>query len=524
MLIDIPTLFVVIIAMSFTLFLAIGWVAKPEDRDGLRPLIHALALHGAAYALFALRGSIPDFWSVWVANIAIVCAYSLFTFAVTQFQRRAVSLLVLLGPIAVVAVLFGLFMSNLTARIVVGSMVLLYQDVLLLRLLLSGRKQTAGRGQYLIIAGVGINLLVMMSRAIVAYGNVGFISSITDASLSQTLVYFSAFISLTLVAIGFVLMTKESSDEKTRLMAMKDKLTDCWNRFRIEETAHHEMMRMQRYGTPVSLILIDIDFFKQINDQYGHATGDAVLRGFAATAQSCIRNTDVLGRWGGEEFVVLLPASGASAAAGIAERIRRAVEQSEYVEGVKITASFGFSSCQSTDTWDSWVHRADVVLYRAKSHGRNRVESEVLLQPGGNDPLTGEPLLRIVWREAYETGCKKIDTQHRLLFDYGNQLFDLMLRAVPRDDLEMKIMQFINFMKIHMQTEEEMLQRVGVTGLEEHRELHRGLLDRANLLLERYVSDQLEAGDLLHFIVYELTAQHVLIDDRGFEPLLRGLE
>lgn len=521
MLIDIPTMFVVIITMSLTLSIAIGWVVQRDSHDGLRPLIFGLTLNAVAYTLFALRGRIPDFWSICVGNVMIVGCHSLLIFAIAEFQQRRVPRLLLWTPIVVVAVAFGAFMSDIAIRVAISSAVFLVQDLVLLRLLLGDLRKTIGRGQHLIIVAIAINLVIMVYRVFIVFTEPHFIHRISDAGTSQTLVYLSAFISLTLVAVGFLLMTKESADEKTRQMAMTDKLTECWNRFRIEEVAQQELARLQRYATPVSLIMIDIDHFKAINDKFGHATGDAILQGFAATARACIRNTDVLGRWGGEEFVLVLPASGFAAAADTAERIRRAVEAAEYLGGITITASLGISSCQSTDSWDDWLHRADTALYQAKAKGRNRVESEMPLQSPEARRSPGGKLLQIVWHPDYEMGCRVIDKQHRLLFERGSQLIEAMTQGVPKDEVESKIADFIALTEDHFRDEEAILAVGEFPDLAAHRELHHQLIKRATTLIERHRRGQLETLELLDFVAYELTAQHMLGEDRKFRSYVQ---
>lgn len=516
MLIDIPTMFVVIITMSLTLSIAIGWVVQREGHDGLRPLIFGLALNAVAYTLFALRGQIPDFWSICVGNVTIVGCHSLLIFAIAEFQQRRVARLLLWSPVVVIAVAFGAFMSDIAIRVAISSAVFLVQDLVLLRLLLGDIRKIVGRGQHLIIVAIAINLLIMVYRAFIAFTEPHFIHHITDAGTSQTLVYLSAFVSLTLIAVGFVLMTKESADEKTRQMAMTDKLTACWNRFRIEEVAQQELARLQRYATPASLIMIDIDHFKPINDKFGHATGDAILQGFAATTRACIRNTDVLGRWGGEEFVVVLPASGFAAAADTAERIRRAVEAAEYFGGITITASLGISSCQSTDSWNDWLQRADTALYQAKARGRNRVEAEMPLQSPENCRQTGTGAPEAVWHPDYEMGCRVIDTQHRLLFERGSQLIEAMTQGVPKDEVNGKIAEFVALAEDHFRDEEAILAVGEFPDLAAHREQHHQLIERATTLIERHQRGQLETPELLNFVVYELTAQHLLGEDRKF--------
>jgi len=442
--------------------------------------------------------------------------------AVARFQRRRLSPLLLWLPITVFALGLWIFFSSIVIRIAISSVVYIVQDLILLWLLLGGVRRTVGRGQHLLMAGVILNLLVMVYRALMAFTNEHLVARITDPGISQTLVYLSAFVSLILVPIGFVLMAKEAADEKTRLMGMIDKLTGCWNRFRIEETAQHEMRRLQRYATPVSLILIDIDHFKAVNDTYGHLVGDLILQGIAATAQVCIRNTDLLGRWGGEEFIVLLPASGFSAAADSAERMRRAIENSLYGDGIKVTASLGVASCRSTDSWDEWLQRADQALYRAKAQGRNRVVAEMPLLPASAPSPQGAELLRVVWRDVYALGHKTIDTQHRMLFDAANALIDAMLSGTSKDDIATKIGIFVALSAQHMRDEEAVLIRSDFPGCAAHAVRHQQLLERAELLSARYARDQLDVAELLHFVVFEFTAQHLLIEDRKFASYLAG--
>ena len=523
MLIDVPTMFVVIITMSLTLSIAIGWVVQREDHDGLRPLILGLAVNAVAYTLFALRGRIPDFLSICVGNVAIVGCQSLLIFAIAEFQRRRIAPVLLWAPLAIIAVAFGAFMADIAIRVAISSAVFLVQDLVLLHLLLGDLKKTVGRGQHLIIVAIAINLVIMLYRAFIAFNDPHFIYHITDAGVSQTLVYLSAFVSLTLAAVGFLLMTKESADENTRQMAMTDKLTACWNRFRIEEVAQQELARLQRYATPVSLIMIDIDHFKTINDKFGHATGDAILQGFATTARACIRSTDVLGRWGGEEFVVVLPASGFSAAADTAERIRQAVEAAEYFGGITITASFGFSSCLSTDSWNDWLQRADTALYQAKARGRNRVEAEMPLQSSEHRRQSGAELPLVVWQQDYAMGCRVIDTQHRQLFERGNQLIEAMTQGAAKDQVESKIAEFVALAEDHFRSEEAILAGSPFPDQAAHRDQHRQLIERATTLMERHQRGQLETLELLNFIVYELTAQHMLGEDRKFRRYVQDL-
>ncbi|MEZ0219100.1 MAG: diguanylate cyclase [Tardiphaga sp.] len=161
-----------------------------------------------------------------------------------------------------------------------------------------------------------------------------------------------------------------------RFRAHTDPLTGLSNRLRFNEATALEMSRAQRYGTPLSLVLYDIDHFKTINDTYGHLAGDKVLIELSRFVGARIRVSDILARWGGEEFAILLPESDALEAAQFAEILRGSIADLNFGGVGSITCSFGIAQIQDRMTVDELVARADRALYRAKTNGRNRVEPD----------------------------------------------------------------------------------------------------------------------------------------------------
>ncbi len=172
-------------------------------------------------------------------------------------------------------------------------------------------------------------------------------------------------------------------------LARIDPLTDAANRRHFHACLEAELARAGRYGRECSLVIVDIDHFKQINDRHGHAGGDDALRHFVQITREQLRTQDELGRLGGEEFAVLLPETGLESAIAVTERIRRAVEATPArFEDVLIpmTASFGVARWQSfAESADALLQRADKALYAAKSGGRNRVASAE--DAAGQEPL-----------------------------------------------------------------------------------------------------------------------------------------
>jgi len=165
----------------------------------------------------------------------------------------------------------------------------------------------------------------------------------------------------------------EANRELERLAAT-DRLTGLANRLRLDETLEREIYRAQRYASPLAVILVDVDHFKAINDSFGHAAGDAALAGIAATLRTRVRESDLVGRWGGEEFLIVSPGSDGEAARQLAEHLRTAVAAAALPLCGPQTASFGVAEHAGNDSPTALVARADAALYAAKRKGRNRTE------------------------------------------------------------------------------------------------------------------------------------------------------
>ncbi len=191
----------------------------------------------------------------------------------------------------------------------------------------------------------------------------------------QLILMLSGFIAATgLVVIGRVrYLHKELSRQATT-----DYLTGVPNRRHFLALIDRELGRSRRYGTLFSLAIVDLDRFKEINDKYGHQVGDSVLRQFSDTCREALRDTDTVGRIGGEEFALLLPNTGLNEAVEVVERARNAIERSEITtagnDNIRYTASFGLATYTSeTDTIATLFTRADDAMYEAKDAGRNRI-------------------------------------------------------------------------------------------------------------------------------------------------------
>jgi diguanylate cyclase (GGDEF)-like protein len=161
--------------------------------------------------------------------------------------------------------------------------------------------------------------------------------------------------------------------DQLAVQATMDSLTGAGNRRLFDETITQSVLMRNRDQTPSSLIMLDIDHFKKINDRFGHVKGDEVLVNLVALLRSRLRQTDGLYRLGGEEFAVVANQTSADVAAGLAEELRLLVENESLLPSDRVTISLGVAECMDSVSGNSWVEDADAALYRAKNSGRNKV-------------------------------------------------------------------------------------------------------------------------------------------------------
>lgn len=173
--------------------------------------------------------------------------------------------------------------------------------------------------------------------------------------------------------IDIVTSELEQANNELKLLSTTDKLTQVCNRVKLDDVLNHEINCTERYPSVFSIILVDVDFFKQVNDVYGHNAGDVVLIFMAQILKENVRNSDVVGRWGGEEFLLILPQTEHEKAFEVAEKIRATVESANFPIVKHKTISIGVTCYQNGDSIVQLIARADKALYEAKNTGRNKV-------------------------------------------------------------------------------------------------------------------------------------------------------
>jgi diguanylate cyclase (GGDEF)-like protein len=175
------------------------------------------------------------------------------------------------------------------------------------------------------------------------------------------------------------IVERQRVEQRLEQMSLTDFLTDALNRRAMSRRLEQQAALNERTGTPFSLVLLDVDQFKQVNDRYGHEVGDRVLTGLVGRLRKDLRPSDELARWGGEEFLILLPGTGLAQAVGLAERLRSRLAEHPLptdAGAIRVTASFGVARFRAGDGLNACLKRADDALYRAKGEGRDRVVAE----------------------------------------------------------------------------------------------------------------------------------------------------
>jgi diguanylate cyclase (GGDEF)-like protein/hemerythrin-like metal-binding protein len=305
-------------------------------------------------------------------------------------------------------------------------------------------------------------------------------------------------------------------------LSSTDPLTSAWNRTHLDQVIAAELDRSMRFRQPVSLILLDIDHFKRVNDSYGHQAGDSVLRELVQVIRASVRSVDMLYRWGGEEFALLAASTGYRSGAVVAEKIRSQVELHRFAGVGSVTISLGVAEHIATESAEVWFRRVDQALYRAKSEGRNPAWVDLRGSSDSWAAESGPSVIRLLWQEAYECGEPTIDREHRELFELANSLLDASFKTASSPEaFGVAIERLLAHLARHFADEEALLAQRGYEGLESHRRAHAALLARAEQLKARVAAGKTTLGDLVDFLANTVIAQHLFRADRQYFPLFR---
>ncbi len=382
---DTPTLLIILIVSNFLMAGAM-WIAfAGRFREGLGQWTGALVVQGVAWLLVSGSIGVPELASIAAANALLAYCWSLQMSALLEFHKHPTPRWLLSGPVIIAFLVFFIYLPESRARLAVSGLVFGVAQFVTGAALLHYRIAAEHRTRWLLAGS-----FFLMSGGLLWLGFTAWFepeailptSGASDAPGPALLAFYAVTIAS---SFAFILMHKERSDRETYELATTDSLTGVYNRRTFKELAEPQLSRSRRGQLPVSLLMLDLDHFKRINDTYGHLAGDDVLKAFAVLVRNCLRKEDLLARYGGEEFVVLLPGAAPAAAAILAERIREEVAARPFDANghlVRVTVSQGVAS-EAGDTLPSleaMLGRADEALYAAKNQGRNRVVAVAMPQ------------------------------------------------------------------------------------------------------------------------------------------------
>ena len=381
MTLHIPTLMLALLLGFLLLTLELG---VSQRRIASRPELRiwtwgCWALLGG-FVMLAARLVLPLQVSVLAGNGLICLGILLYVRALYRLLRDAPAprwtLALMLFSIAATGGMLGWPLHQRTAVLSVLNVILILPGVVVI----ARHGWHAERSLRTVAVTLALSALALTLRALHAWTHPADYTDLLQASLGQGLTFLMAFMCIMGAGFGFVLAVFERVAMQMERLATHDGLTGCLNRSTTDEMLKHELERGRREQQPVAFVLVDLDHFKQINDQHGHRAGDEVLRSFSRTVRERLRASDIFGRTGGEEFGLVLPGTDLSGARRLIEQVRRAVEAMEVRDSrghaLRVTMSAGIAVAphDAAIEGDRLYGRADRALYEAKHSGRNRVE------------------------------------------------------------------------------------------------------------------------------------------------------
>lgn len=308
-------------------------------------------------------------------------------------------------------------------------------------------------------------------------------------------------------------INKENENKSKILfeMATKDALTGAYNRNYFTDAFDKKASEAKRTGNPFSVILLDVDHFKSINDQFGHLKGDYILKEIVSILTSNLRESDIVCRWGGEEFIVLCLNTDLEKANIVSEKLRRAVEMEKFKGVYRITVSVGVTQWNESDKRDTVLKRVDNSLYLAKLTGRNKVVSDE-----GIDILQEGKPISIEWGPFFRSGNALLDLEHRALIGLVNEIINSSTMRDEEDICNTLFDKLIEESVLHFKNEEKLLEAIHYDKLEEHRSIHKKLIVETNEIRETFKNGEIGSLEVAKYMVQELVVGHIVKDDFDF--------
>jgi len=372
-----PTLFGCVALVATIMAFCLILVGQFNRRDGLLTIGFGLLAHALAYVGYTFYGHAPLWFTYGAANSLLAVALAFYGASLFRIVELPVPWSRVFAPAALMLVLMVSLIDTLEPRMLAASIVLMVQCALIIYWTLR-HIPALGRARMLLIIGSSISLIGQGMRVVAIFGGGAAEMRYDVSNLKQTISVSIGTFTAMMISLGLVLLAKERSESLLKHMALRDVLTGILNRRAILEQFSTELERARREHACLGVAMVDIDHFKQINDVHGHLAGDEVISHCARHLSQRLRASDSIGRYGGEEFLLLLPDTPPEGVAAVLDELRTSLAEApaQYGESsIALRISIGVC-CEvpgEGDTSASLLARADAALYEAKGMGRDRV-------------------------------------------------------------------------------------------------------------------------------------------------------
>lgn len=371
--IDLNTMLIVMFTSAVLMASVLWFACAGRFRDGLGRWTTSLWAQALAWLVLATSRLLPELIAVPLASGLLALSCVLQAAAIREFRGQGTAAMVFWAAPLAVSLIFAAAVHNAFAHEAMRHLSYGAANAFLALSLLRSPSPPMLRARSLLGGCYAIAAVTMLLAAWIAPS--GF-DAAPMMNSHHGLLYLGTYTLIVCGSAAFLLMHKARADEEASRLATTDPLTGVFNRRTFIELADQELARSRRSGTPLSLMILDLDHFKRVNDTYGHLAGDQVLIAFTRLIKDCVRRGDLVVRYGGEEFCVLLPGTTLAASTALAERIRTACAANALTErSFKVTVSIGVTAYagDTGTTLADLLARADEALYLAKDEGRNRV-------------------------------------------------------------------------------------------------------------------------------------------------------
>lgn len=467
----------------------------------------------------------PDWISFILMNILVIFSQILIIISIRSLYKQKVFVprLFILFALLIISLIYYTYIDfSINARIIITSV---FSSLYLLDVLLF-----VNRHKSEVIPSISksvkiitvISIVNWMSRIFFALSSDINIRYLIDQGSSTSIYYIIALISMSVWFALYILLEASQSIYDLQLknnelskLALIDNLTQLANRHYFDHDIEFLIAISNRNQSKLSMLMVDLDRFKLVNDNFGHLVGDDVLKQAAEILRDSVRSSDRVYRWGGEEFVIVIPETDNVHAGVVAEKICQNFRDAKFDVIGNITVSIGVASYDKNKPLDDWFKRVDLALYQAKQTGRDRWVSWL------DDEMLPVLFNRFEWTKEFESGNKEIDNEHMSLANQINELHDLILSSSSIELIYKSIDKLTNHLQEHFKNEEAIITKKGYVDSLQHRSIHLRLLNEYEIIRLKTIRGEISFAAFISFVIDKVFLNHVLTADKQFFDVVK---